>query len=106
SQSLDSQKCKVCGKVFTRDMPRHMRIHEPVARFICPYPRDQCSHKRGQFNRQYDFKKHLLHDHFIFDDPSARKEHTLTSKLSRHGQCLCGERFVGGEWLDEHILAD
>lgn len=101
--------CPLCNKVFQRDLARHLRTHEATARFICPFPRDQCSHKRGQFNRGYDFKKHLLHYHFTFTDPStARKLRDLNGKLGFQGLCCCGSdhEFDAEEWLDEHITCD
>ncbi|KAA8897785.1 hypothetical protein TRICI_006662 [Trichomonascus ciferrii] len=97
--------CKICGKQFMRDLPRHMRTHEEVARFSCPFPRSYCPHKRGQFNRPYDFKKHLLHGHFIFDDKSAKSYKDLKSKLSSHGTCAsCGVRYRADDWINYHIL--
>lgn len=109
SSSVGGQKrkytCKICGKQFMRDLPRHMRTHEEVARFSCPYPRSYCPHKRGQFNRPYDFKKHLLHGHFIFDDKSAKSYKDLKSKLSSHGTCSsCGVRYKADDWINDHIL--
>lgn len=101
--------CPLCNKVFQRDLARHLRTHESTARFICPFPRDQCSHKRGQFNRGYDFKKHLLHYHFTFSDSgAARKLRDLNGKLSFQGRCCCGDEheFDAEEWLDEHITCE
>ncbi|CCH45905.1 DNA-directed RNA polymerase II subunit [Wickerhamomyces ciferrii] len=102
--NLRGGTCKVCGKVIKRDMTRHMRIHEEVSRFRCVYPRGSCIHKTGFFNRQYDFKKHLLHFHFDYDDPSVKKLYSLNEKLPHWGTCYCGLRFTGGEWLQSHIL--
>ncbi|KAG5363368.1 hypothetical protein CJU89_2540 [Yarrowia sp. B02] len=97
--------CPVCKKYFRRDLPRHLRIHQRVARFVCPYPRDQCSHKRGQFNRPYDYKKHLLHSHFQFDEAKlVRGFRDLKSKLSHYGTCNCGRRFRADKWLDDHVM--
>lgn len=97
--------CPVCKKYFRRDLPRHLRIHQRVARFVCPYPREQCTHKRGQFNRPYDYKKHLLHSHFQFDEAKlVRGFRDLKSKLSHHGTCNCGRRFRADKWLDEHVM--
>lgn len=99
------QHCKICGKYFKRDLPRHMRTHEEVARFVCPFPREKCQHKRGQFNRPYDFKKHLLHGHFVFDDQKeVRSFRDLRSKLDKPGTCNCGMRFLANEWLEQHVL--
>lgn len=101
--------CPLCNKVFQRDLARHLRTHESTARFICPFPRDQCSHKRGQFNRGYDFKKHLLHYHFTFSDAgTARKLRDLNGKLSFQGRCCCGDEheFDAEEWLDDHITCE
>lgn len=98
-------QCQICGKYFKRDLPRHLRTHQEVARFVCPYPRDNCPHKRGQFNRPYDFKKHLLHGHFVFDDQkTVRSFRDLKSKLHHYGTCVCGLRFEAGQWLDQHVL--
>ena len=107
SSSIKEKKyqCKVCGKYFRRDLPRHLRTHSEVSRFMCPFPRDQCTHKRGQFNRHYDFKKHLLHGHFIFDDQkTVRSFRDLRSKLNHYGACLCGRRFLAFNWLEDHVL--
>ena len=98
-------QCTICGKFFRRDLPRHLRTHQEVGRFTCPFPRDQCAHKRGQFNRPYDFKKHLLHGHFTFDDQKrVRSFRDLKSKLEYQGTCVCGKRFRAVDWLDEHIM--
>jgi DNA-directed RNA polymerase subunit RPC12/RpoP len=98
-------KCNICGKYFRRDLPRHIRTHQKTARFVCPFPRATCPHKRGQFNRPYDFKKHLLHGHFVFDDQkTVRSFRDLCSKLSYPGTCMCGMRFVAKDWLDSHVL--
>lgn len=106
SQTMEKKyQCQICGKFFRRDLPRHLRTHQEVARFTCPYPRDRCPHKRGQFNRPYDFKKHLLHAHFTFDDQKrVRSFRNLRSKLAHTGTCACGRRFTASEWLDEHVL--
>lgn len=103
-QNLRGGTCSICGKVIRRDMTRHMRIHEEVSRFKCIYPRGHCIHKTGFFNRQYDFKKHLLHFHFEFDDSDVKKLYSLNEKLPHWGTCTCGLRFTGGDWLDGHIL--
>lgn len=105
-QNLRGGTCTVCGKVIRRDMTRHMRIHEEVSRFKCIYPRGHCIHKTGFFNRQYDFKKHLLHFHFEFDDSDVKKLYSLNEKLPHWGTCPCGLRFTGGDWLDGHILTN
>lgn len=105
SQGEKRQQCKICGKFFRRDLPRHLRTHQEVARFVCPFPRADCPHKRGQFNRPYDFKKHLLHGHFVFDDQkTVRSFRDLMSKLSYRGTCHCGMRFVARDWLEDHVL--
>lgn len=104
-QMLKKYQCQICGKYFRRDLPRHLRTHQEVARFTCPYPRDRCPHKRGQFNRPYDFKKHLLHCHFTFDDQKkVRSFRNLRSKLNHMGTCTCGQRFTADKWLEEHVL--
>jgi hypothetical protein len=98
-------QCQICGKYFRRDLPRHVRTHQEEGRFTCPFSRDQCPHKRGQFNRPYDFKKHLLHGHFTFDDQKrVRSFRNLRSKLSFSGVCGCGKRFVASDWLEQHVL--
>ena len=106
-QQLEKKyQCQICGKFFRRDLPRHLRTHQEIARFTCPYPRDRCPHKRGQFNRPYDFKKHLLHGHFTFDDQKrVRSFRNLRSKLSYYGTCVCGQRFQANKWLEEHVLS-
>ncbi|ANB14322.1 hypothetical protein AWJ20_5287 [Sugiyamaella lignohabitans] len=98
-------QCPECGKYFRRDLPRHLRTHQEIARFVCPFPRPHCPHKRGQFNRPYDFKKHLLHSHFVFDDQKmVRSFRDLKSKLGYEGTCACGVRYRAGDWLDQHVF--
>lgn len=98
-------QCHICHKYYRRDLPRHLRTHQLTARFQCPYPRAQCSHKRGQFNRPYDYKKHLLHCHFTFDEQKlVRGFRDLRSKLGYWGVCSCGKRFLAEEWLAKHII--
>lgn len=103
---VDQHVCTVCGRRITRDMTRHMRTHQTVARFTCKFPRSQCRHKTGRFNRPYDFKKHLLNRHFRFDNPEVKKLHNLSDKLDHWGTCPCGLRFVAKDWLDSHILTE
>ncbi|ODV81809.1 uncharacterized protein CANTADRAFT_46071 [Suhomyces tanzawaensis NRRL Y-17324] len=99
--------CPICNKHISRDLTRHLRIHNEVGRFQCVYPRYMCNHKTQHFNRPYDYKKHLLHIHFKFDDPKGKLSHTLTDKLPLTGTCLgCGARFVGKDWLDDHVLTN
>lgn len=98
--------CKVCGKYISRDMTRHMRIHDETGRFQCVYPKEMCNHKTGNFNRPYDYKKHLLHIHFEFDDPKGKTAHTLTDKLPMTGSCkACKQRYTASDWLEKHILS-
>lgn len=106
SQFVDHRVCNVCGKRITRDMSRHSRTHLSVSRFTCKFPKNQCRHKSGRFNRPYDFKKHLLNRHFKFDNPEVRKLHNLLDKLDHWGTCPCGLRFLSKDWLDDHILTD
>ena len=97
--------CTVCDKYISRDIARHMRIHDDVGRFQCVYPKAMCNHRTQNFNRPYDYKKHLLHLHFIFDDPKGKTANTLTDKLPIHGTCsACGQRFIASDWLDSHVL--
>lgn len=97
--------CTVCDKYILRDLTRHMRIHNEVGRFQCVYPKQMCNHKTQNFNRPYDYKKHLLHMHFRFDDPKGKSANTLTDKLPLLGQCMaCGAKFVAKDWLDHHVL--
>ncbi|KAL6454028.1 hypothetical protein SBY92_003483 [Candida maltosa Xu316] len=97
--------CTVCDKFISRDIARHMRIHDDVGRFQCVYPKEMCTHRTQNFNRPYDYKKHLLHSHFLFDDPKGKTANTLTDKLPIQGSCsACGVRFVAGDWLDSHVL--
>lgn len=103
---VDNKVCIICGKKITRDMSRHMRTHQAELRFNCKFPKNQCRHKLGKFNRPYDFKKHLLNRHFKFDDPSIKRLHNLSDKLNHWGTCPCGLRFLGKDWLDDHILTD
>lgn len=99
--------CHICEKYISRDIIRHLRTHDEVGRFQCVFPRSTCSHKTGYFNRPYDYKKHLLHAHFNFDDPKARTFNNLTEKLPYYGSCNgCGQRFVACEWLDHHVLTN
>ncbi|ODV72366.1 uncharacterized protein CYBJADRAFT_168671 [Cyberlindnera jadinii NRRL Y-1542] len=95
-------QCDICGRKVTRDFVRHRRTHDPVSRFRCVYPKECCNHKTGAFNRQYDFKKHLLHTHFILKDPSVKKMKSLQQKLQYKGHCLCGREMTAERWLD-HI---
>lgn len=99
--------CSICDKYISRDLTRHMRIHDDVGRFRCVYPKSMCNHKTGYFNRPYDYKKHLLHMHFKFDDPKGKTAHTLTDKLPLMGTCqACGARFSANDWLDTHVLTN
>jgi hypothetical protein len=52
-------------------------IEEP--RFKCMFPKENCPNKTGRFNRQYNFKKHLLHAHFVLWD--CVEEHDTMMKL-------------------------
>ncbi|CUM45142.1 unnamed protein product [Debaryomyces fabryi] len=104
SAFVDHKTCSVCGKKISRDMLRHMRTHQTVARFICNFPKNQCNHKSRRFNRPYDHKKHLLNRHFIFDVPGVKRLHNLNDKLGHSGKCPCGQRYVAKEWLEKHIL--
>ncbi|CAX41027.1 unnamed protein product [Candida dubliniensis CD36] len=106
SRFVDHKICTICGKRITRDMTRHLRTHQVDARFHCVFPKRQCRHKSGKFNRPYDYKKHLLNRHFTFDDSSIKRLHNLSDKLNHWGTCPCGLRFSGKDWLDEHILTD
>jgi hypothetical protein len=99
-----SQKCDICGHVIASDIGRHKRTHDKKGRFKCFYPRAHCPHKSGYFHRQYDFKKHLLHDHFVLHNSSVKRMKNLTDKLNHEGTCLCGKRMKAGEWLN-HIIA-
>lgn len=97
--------CPVCDKFISRDLTRHMRIHNEIGRFQCVYPREMCNHKTQNFNRPYDYKKHLLHLHFKFDDARGKTAHTLGDKLPLSGECVaCGARYIASEWLSEHVL--
>lgn len=97
--------CPVCDKFISRDLTRHMRIHNEIGRFQCVYPREMCNHKTQNFNRPYDYKKHLLHLHFKFDDARGKTAHTLGDKLPMSGTCMaCGARYVASDWLSEHVL--
>ncbi|KAF3993134.1 hypothetical protein FT663_00958 [Candidozyma haemuli var. vulneris] len=101
---VDPTKCTVCGKTISRDMTRHMWTHQSEKRFKCVFPKGNCRHKSGSFNRRYDFKKHLLNKHFRYDDESTKREHNLREKLSQWGTCPCGKRYLSGDWLNNHIL--
>lgn len=104
SAFVDNKTCRICGKKISRDMLRHMRTHQSVARFECNFLKNQCSHKSRRFNRPYDHKKHLLNRHFRFDSPEVKKLHNLNDKLGHWGTCPCGQRYVAQEWLEKHIL--
>lgn len=98
--------CAVCDKFITRDFSRHMRIHDETGRFQCVFPVGYCNHKSRKFNRPYDYKKHLLNMHFMFDDVTAKLAPNLTEKLDVTGKCTaCGEEFKASDWLDNHILS-
>ncbi|CDK26090.1 unnamed protein product [Kuraishia capsulata CBS 1993] len=101
-----ANKCHICAKLIRRDMSRHLRIHNPISRFQCYLPRDRCNHKTGQFNRPYDFKKHMLNSHFQFDDSKVKKMHNLNDKLNKWGNCECGFRANGEVWLENHFLTN
>lgn len=104
-RNLKGAVCSICDKYISRDLTRHMRIHNEVGRFQCIFPKAICGHKTGYFNRPYDFKKHLLHVHFKFDDPKGKTANTLTDKLPLTGFChACGAHFVARDWLDQHVL--
>ena len=104
SAFVDNKTCSVCGKRISRDMLRHMRTHQSVARFKCNFLKNQCNHKSRRFNRPYDHKKHLLNRHFRFDNPEIKKLYNLNDKLGHCGTCPCGKRYVAKEWLEKHIL--
>jgi hypothetical protein len=95
--------CKICGKSITRDFSRHLRTHDRESRFKCMFPKEHCPHRTGCFNRQYDFKKHLLHAHFALRDHKVKRMKNLKQKLEHEGHCLCGKRMVAQKWL-EHIV--
>lgn len=105
-RSTKGAVCSVCDKYISRDLIRHMRIHNDVGRFQCVYPKYMCKHKTQFFNRPYDYKKHLLNMHFKFDDPKGKGANTLTDKLPLQGICAaCGGRFIAKDWLDIHVLS-
>ncbi|CAH6723843.1 hypothetical protein CLIB1444_21S00628 [[Candida] jaroonii] len=96
--------CPICGKYISRDLSRHLRIHDENGRFRCVFPKI-CSHKTGKFNRPYDYKKHLLHFHFKFDDPKGKAATNLTDKLPLMGNCkACNFRSDAKTWIDDHVL--
>lgn len=101
---VDNRICSVCGTRITKDMKRHERTHQVNKRFSCKFPKGACKHRSGQFNRPYDFKKHLLNHHFLFDDTRIKKMQNLSDKLNHWGTCPCGQRFLSGDWLENHIL--
>lgn len=96
--------CSVCGKFISRDLSRHMRIHDEYGRFRCVYA-NQCNHRTGKFNRPYDYKKHLLHFHFDFDEKIGKAATNLTEKLPLMGNCkACNFRGKAVDWINHHIL--
>lgn len=96
--------CPICGKYISRDLSRHLRIHDENGRFRCVFPKI-CSHKTKKFNRPYDYKKHLLHFHFKFDDPKGKAATNLTDKLPLMGNCkACNFRSDAKTWIDDHVL--
>jgi hypothetical protein len=99
-----AQKCNICGCRIALDLARHKRIHDKESRFKCFYPRAFCHHKSSYFNRKEDFKKHLLHLHFILCDSNVKRLRNLTDKLEHEGTCPCGKRMKSREWLI-HIIA-
>lgn len=103
-QFVDSKVCQICNKRITRDMCRHMRTHQAEKRFVCVFPRHTCGNKSNQFNRRYDYTKHLLNRHFVYDNPQVVKSQTLRDKVSHWGTCACGQRFLAQDWLDWHVL--
>ncbi|ODV59361.1 uncharacterized protein ASCRUDRAFT_37525, partial [Ascoidea rubescens DSM 1968] len=102
--------CPVCRRVFVRDLKRHIRIHDDKPRFKCVFHRKDktnglkmCLHSTGRFNRPYDHKKHLLNNHFTFEDPHGKKEANLGPKLDCRGSCnYCGKHMTGQEFI-EHV---
>lgn len=104
STFVDHTICNICKKRFTRDMNRHQGIHQEHKRFNCVYPKDFCKHRTGLFNRRYDFKKHLLNKHFVFDSKSIKRTPSLKDKSKHWGTCTCGRRFQGQDWIDNHVL--
>ncbi|KAG7193861.1 uncharacterized protein KQ657_005059 [Scheffersomyces spartinae] len=104
-RSSKGSMCTVCKKFIKRDFTRHMRIHDRVGRFQCVYPKSMCLHKTQNFNRPYDYKKHLLHIHFVFENHWGKITKLLTDKLPLTGSCLaCGEMFIASDWLENHVL--
>jgi hypothetical protein len=103
STYLTAHKCDICGRGISRDIVRHIRTHDREAKFRCFYPRACCPHKTGHFHRNYDFKKHLLHHHFILHDSNVKRLKNLTDKLEHEGTCPCGKRMKASEWL-KHIF--
>lgn len=105
AKSSPTKRCPTCHKRLRRDLTRHMRIHEAVADFACPFPREQCTHKHGQFNRPYEFKKHLMNCHFSFDDPYAVKHaKNLSERLEFGGTCQCGFKAESvSAWIANHL---
>jgi hypothetical protein len=99
-----AQKRNICGREIVGDLVRNQKTHDKEARFKCFYPRAYCHHKSGYFNRKYDFKRHLLHRHFILHDSNAKRLRNLTDKLEYEGTCPCGKRMKAREWLI-HIVA-
>lgn len=104
-RSAKGSICPVCNRFIKRDFTRHRRIHDEVGRFKCVYPKGECKHKSQYFNRPYDYKKHLLHDHFTFENEFGKSTKLLTDKLPLRGKCnSCGQTFKASEWLDNHVL--
>lgn len=105
-KQMKGSVCAVCDKFITRDFSRHMRIHDDTGRFQCVFPSGYCHHKSRKFNRPYDYKKHLLNMHFMFDDVTAKLAPNLTEKLDATGKCTaCGQSFKAADWLESHILS-
>ena len=98
--------CDICGRMISRDILRHRRTHDRISRFQCVFPKECCTHKTGFFNRRYDLKKHLLHIHFILDDPKVKKLKSLEQKLRKRGHCLCGQEMSAQESLDHITQVD
>lgn len=99
------KRCPICGRALLRDLTRHIRTHQADSGYYCPFPRDQCNHKRGSFNRRYEYKKHLISSHFICVNKQAiRDAPSLLDKLRLGGTCRCGEYFdTIDSWIADHI---
>ncbi|CEP62291.1 uncharacterized protein LALA0_S05e02234g [Lachancea lanzarotensis] len=97
---FECQHCYASFKVKGY-LSRHLRKHQVVKDFQCPYwaPECQC-HSTGAFSRKDSYKMHLKAIHFVYPVGVA-KTHRNRSK----GRCAaCYQEFDNNtEWFNQHV---